>query len=1000
MATQLFKFVTPRDPKKASSETTSSVFDLGKLQNEQGYRESLFFKLLTVMQNDKLSAPQRIEEINKLLILFTSSGQYLVDVEQFDQRFGHYANFYDQSILSLSRSTAKNKHPHWLTKERNTLVDDLYCEAKESLPSDATKEGWLSPAEKFTLVDNLLAQAISVANPQLMAKSCSVLKLLNLLRHLDEKGSEIDDKKALKLLKLPIGIPNSFKVPSIKKAVKVPQDDSRLKVEIRNKFTNYQNHLGASKELLNLIENQGRDRSSTVKDDHGGYELGKLNASDKMNLSKPTQEILDKLRIGENSDLLKALADVRASGGDAAKDLSGHLVAKRQTMVLGGNVVYKDEFQSEISNVIWNEDDTGGVIIANNGECGLRFPFKIANLRVVEQELLSYEPGYIAHIQNTLQGEFNEKTTRRLSRTEESFSSSYEKDVLDERDTQSTDRFNMERETSKTIQEDTEKYVNGQLTAGYGPVSLSIGAGYSNNTSTEESNSEAISYSKDVVQRSLQRLIEKTKEEKSTKTINEFEETNKHGLDNRGGSQHVVGIYRWLDQLNKVTIKTYDKRMMIEIMVPQPAKYHLSNFVENKDLEIGIDDPVHPRDLELPEGMCTGLYNFAIQSHRDIHYMNYHLLAAEYGAAIDPYPQQVKKFTHSFVDADTKESNVVATKESKDIIIPDGYRAYSILSTFKCDNNGAYAVYFFLGGNWMPSDGIISATAPFDFEGNMNVVSVRWNSAHIGASFHITCILTETAYETWQIKTYNAILAAYEKKKAAYNNAAAEAKANAGIRIRGTNPTYNKELIRTELKKQAIYLMSHCKFVDNVAVDEKGKVASCCEAFDKGQVIKFIDSVFEWKNLTYSLYDYFYAQQGEWKLLYNISDPDPLMNNFLKAGEARVIIPVAKGKEIAAINFLTLGKPWINDLLSMDILDVADEFITEEPLEEIVIYDDDPSVDPPLLPLVTPTTLTILECSSGGVKPTRYLIKGEQCIGEMTPATNTESGGSFVGTDD
>lgn len=992
MATQLFKFVTPRDPQKVTEDTSNTVLDLSELMSESGFGASLSSELLSIVGSETLSQDAQIEAINHELEPFVQSAKFVADEAALKTKFGAWLKFFDQSIKTLTPKTAASNGRGVASNAAAVIFHD----ARAKLANSRAEDGWLTGDEKLLLLDNLLAHTLMGAQPDLVGRMASIFKLLNFFRQMGAATQDVEPKLAYKWLSMPIGLPKGFKVPSHSNKTTQVEDNSAQLEAVNEQYNIYKDYGIAHHEILDLTKSQAIhlkpvpkenlvvgviEEPQTREPEQDPYVFGNLNTSDRDKLSTTTQAVVSDLGFGVGSKLVEILNRIVEKGTEAAQSLADHIPAQRRTFILGGQVYHLDDFKKQIADVIWNEEENGGVIIGHGRGCGLRFPFKIANLRIVEQELLAYEPGYIAHIQNTLQGEFNEKTTRRLLRTEETTFSSSEREYTDERDTQSTDRFSMEKETSRTLQEDTEVYVNGELSASYGPVSLSIGAGYANNTSIGESNSQAVSYAKEVVQRSLQRLIEKTKDERTVKTINEFEETNRHGLDNRGGDTHVVGVYRWLDQLNKVTIKTYDKRMMIELMIPQPAKYHLSNFAENKDLQVEVAEPVHPSELQIA-GINTSV---AIKSHKDLTEFNYALIAANYGATIDPIPQEFKAIATSIADGGAKDGSAAALKESKDIIIPEGYRAFSLQSAYSSDNGSAWANHIYMGGNWMVSNGAYSTNSPFDFEGSTNAITVRWNSSFIGASFHITCQLTEYAKEQWQIKTFNAIMDAYEKKKAAYDNAVAEAKANSGIRIKGTNPAYNKQLIRSELKKQALYLMSHCKFIDNVKVYEDGTVKNCCEAFSKGQVIKFVDSIFEWGNLTYSLYDYFYAKKEEWSMLYNISDPDPLMNNFLRAGEARLIIPVAKGKEVAAMNFLTLGRPYIGDLMSMDILDVADEFLTEEPLEEIVIFDDAPLAEPPLKPLVSPTTLTILECSSGGITPNKYLINGTSCNGAMTP---------------
>ena len=54
----------------------------------------------------------------------------------------------------------------------------------------------------------------------------------------------------------------------------------------------------------------------------------------------------------------------------------------------------------------------------------------------------------------------------------------------------------------------------------------------------------------------------------------ETEEVNTHGFDNTEGTEHAVGVYRWLDKLYQGQVKNYGKRLMFEMVVPEPAAFH------------------------------------------------------------------------------------------------------------------------------------------------------------------------------------------------------------------------------------------------------------------------------------------------------------------------------------------------------------------------------------------------------------------------------------------
>jgi hypothetical protein len=210
-------------------------------------------------------------------------------------------------------------------------------------------------------------------------------------------------------------------------------------------------------------------------------------------------------------------------------------------------------------------------------------------------------------------------------------------------------------------------------------------------------------------------------------------------------------------------------------------------------------------------------------------------------------------------------------------------------------------------------------------------VSLAGGNGFVIAHFDIECKITPAFYEEWQLKTYKAIIDAYEAKRAEYQNAVAEARAGAGVVIRGTNPLFNKTIIQTELKKNAIRLMAHCHPLYSSAMTDEPGGFDCCQVMEESPYIKFVEHVFEWRNMVYEFYPYHWAEEGHWTSLYNLSDTDPLFQNFLKAGYARILVPVTPGYNNAAMNFVTLGTPDLNDLASMEVMDIINGMDEDAP---------------------------------------------------------------------
>jgi hypothetical protein len=96
-------------------------------------------------------------------------------------------------------------------------------------------------------------------------------------------------------------------------------------------------------------------------------------------------------------------------------------------------------------------------------------PVGIGDLLLVKQHVLRYEGGDLAHVENVLKSEHLSRDTRRLERTETTIVQETETTKEEDRDTQTTDRFSLKRETSDTLKTDASFKAGVSVDAKYGP---------------------------------------------------------------------------------------------------------------------------------------------------------------------------------------------------------------------------------------------------------------------------------------------------------------------------------------------------------------------------------------------------------------------------------------------------------------------------------------------------------------------------------------------------
>jgi hypothetical protein len=253
-------------------------------------------------------------------------------------------------------------------------------------------------------------------------------------------------------------------------------------------------------------------------------------------------------------------------------------------------------------------------------------------------------------------------------------------------------------------------------------------------------------------------------------------------------------------------------------------------------------------------------------------------------------------------------------------------------------------------------------------EGKLPISIVGAETEHIAVNVVVECALTMQALMDWKKEGFRRVMEAYEQKKSAYQNALAEAKAGYGLGFKAVNPAISKQLIENELKKGCLNWMHNGGSFSTDAMAYYNSTSDCqppqfipdCCTISDAERVKFLEQAFDWRNMTYLLYPYFYANKCRWKMLYQLDDSDPLFLNFLQAGMARVVVPVQLGFEEVAMHYLRTGQVWgggpvpaINSNLYLSIV------------HELYGRDVQSTTAGKEWEIRVPTTLTVLQCGSG-----------------------------------
>ncbi len=592
-------------------------------------------------------------------------------------------------------------------------------------------------------------------------------------------------------------------------------------------------------------------------------------------------------------------------------------------------------------------------------------PVGLGDLLMVREHVLRYEGGDLAHVENVLKSETLSRDTRRLERTETTILQESETTKEQTRDTQTTDRFSLKRETSDTIKSDSSFKAGVSVDAKYGPfVEVKANADFATSSSSESSAKQASEFSKDVVDRSISKVVERVLERRTTTTIEEFEEKYLHSFTNVGdGAKHISGMYQWIDKIMRAQVYNYGKRMLFDITVPEPATEYVITQSGTSTAEQALVKPVPftINALQITEG-------------------NYAAYAKLYDVTgLEPPPPPVKTISKGLDAAVVQDPH--ESSKSFELPIDDGYVARHALFERHGFGWDGHVWSIVIGSNTIDAWATAGYYTLNDEISSVPVAYMAYKVELLAVTIEIYCERTDRALDVWRLKVHGAITQGYQAKQQAYEQALAQARAAAGVQISGRNPAFNQRLIANELRKQCLTLLTAQQF------DAFGALELSSQGYAQPNLartaaqmpyVRFFEQAFEWEHIVYFFYPYFWGWKNSWAKRMLLDDVDPDFADFLRAGAGRVVFPVRPGFEAAVIHYLDTGEIWNGgpppDISSSLYVPIVTEIAEAEqrPGDEV------PVGDPWLVTL--PTTLV-------RIRPNDDLPTWEQVGGEWQ-ATN------------
>ncbi len=527
------------------------------------------------------------------------------------------------------------------------------------------------------------------------------------------------------------------------------------------------------------------------------------------------------------------------------------------------------------------------------------------DLIVARESLVGYEAREIAHIENILPGEAKLREHERISKTEEvqEIETIAEKET--EKDSQTTDRYELQAETQNTINRDFSISAGVNTSGQYGvtQVDTSLDAAFSQSESQSRSNS--INTAREIVTKAVERTFERVRRLRRLTITEQIRELNRHKLSNADGSETpkaISGIYLWVEKIQKVELRHYGTRMMVEFHVPEPALSLLERAAVRYLRKTLPRFDISPSTVQ-PE--------------------NYMCLARRYGALdVDPPPALLVDVGYGWVATENEDDEQWAEDQFTAMIsVPDGYRpewasvSWSGLQGESTDFNFAFSVggmsdqslehrVFTQAGVVLRLPVGVSWPQGVPVSGR---VHGHWDST-MYVQVTLSCVRTTEALDAWRLRTWQALRTGYEaleRKVAQDEQQQAYQRSLLGPRITERPAAENRRIERAELQKWAIKSMRLVPQNFN-AIEQVGEFQETSPVYSDAQapIVRFYEDAFEWEHMNYFFYPYHWARRASWRMRTAAEAADPQHQAFLEAGAARVIVPVTPGYEDKVTWFL------------------------------------------------------------------------------------------------
>lgn len=613
-------------------------------------------------------------------------------------------------------------------------------------------------------------------------------------------------------------------------------------------------------------------------------------------------------------------------------------------------------------------------VIANNGLASQQpfAPIGMLNLERLTMTPAGIQRGELLATIPLAPGETTSVVQKEWSVTSQEFTSIVTDSLEGYSETGVTDNTELAQSSTAQTSHDTQFNINASVHGNIDVVSASAASAFTSQDKNSDSATQSAKDATTLTKTASSRSKQEHKVTISTSTVSGTSQTSTRTLSNPSSNPVRIDYFsmmrRWLVQLYR-----YGLRLTYDVTIPEPGAALREIFA---------------RLYELQQQAAAG-FSLPV-TYADITESSYEQYASQYGAQVPPPAPDPLTLTVGGTIPNLggdNDENLIYNELT--FTVPDGYEISGVTLDLSLSNDAIDRGIVILGTADATSLNQNQPANTFDLGANGFLIGaqgaqvIAYSISLVGAGaalFHITLSWTDEAKAQW-VETvwsalYNAAQTTFYAQQQLVNAQIAALEAQiAGVDTltlrREENDEIMKGIVRWILGPvfdfmpqtiQTLFQDDPTTYPPQPGVPpianplEYGlaftdptlnlQAAGWDGMYQYGEVVTFINEAIEWENLIYFLYSYFWDVPVGWNFVRNIVHPDSTRQAFLRAGSARVVVPIRKGYEQQWMAFVETGKLQSTGY-SSPYIDIAEQIENYDSTNYPGIPPADPQTSPP-----------------------------------------------------